>query len=362
MHVARSRDVLQHVLEIERARADRSGKSFYWVLFRFGNPHFADGAVERLSDTVAARARMTDVVGRFDDASVCAVLPETDSAGAKRFAADVLRLARQQHLNAEAVVYSYPAAPQPDDFSNDQFSPTRSPGSGDRLLMPVPAASTDPVNSDVKSREALAMKEHLLLHMPLWKRASDVLGAIIGLFLAFPILLAAAIAVKISSPGPVFFIQRRVGLGGRPFAMYKFRSMYVGADKRKHDLLDQNERDGPAFKMKNDPRVTPVGHYLRRCSIDELPQLYNVLKGEMSLVGPRPPTFDEVLSYRSWYTRRFDVTPGITCIWQVRGRTDVTFESWMRMDMQYIRNYGFWQDVRLLLATIPAVLSRRGAH
>jgi lipopolysaccharide/colanic/teichoic acid biosynthesis glycosyltransferase len=194
------------------------------------------------------------------------------------------------------------------------------------------------------------------------KRAIDILGAAFGLMLALPILLIAAAAVKITSKGPVIFTQQRAGLGGRPFALYKIRSMFVDAEERKAALAHLNEQDGPAFKLTNDPRITPAGRFLRKTSIDELPQLFNVLKGDMSLVGPRPLPLDEVAEFQLWHRRRHDVAPGITCTWQVYGRARVTFEQWMRMDVRYIKGRGVWPDVKLILATVPAVLSRRGAH
>jgi exopolysaccharide biosynthesis polyprenyl glycosylphosphotransferase len=193
-----------------------------------------------------------------------------------------------------------------------------------------------------------------------WKRLTDIVGSAFGLLLVSPILILAAIAVKLSSPGPVFFGQTRAGLGCIPFTIYKFRSMYVDAEERKQELLHLNEQDGPAFKIKNDPRITSVGRFLRATSIDELPQLFNILKGDMSLVGPRPPTLDEVDNYRPWYRRRLDVTPGLTCTWQVQGRSRVSFEDWMRMDMRYINQQSLWLDLTLIAKTLPALLVRRG--
>jgi lipopolysaccharide/colanic/teichoic acid biosynthesis glycosyltransferase len=182
-----------------------------------------------------------------------------------------------------------------------------------------------------------------------------------GLLLSSPILLGAAIAIKCNDSGPVLFSQQRTGLGGRPFRLYKLRSMYVDAEHRKAQLAHLSEQDGPAFKIADDPRVTPVGRFLRRTSIDELPQLINVLKGEMSLVGPRPMDCREVAHFARWHRRRHWVTPGLTCIWQVHGRSRVTFKEWMRMDLGYLQRRGFLRDLMLLLQTVPAVLLRRGA-
>ena len=348
-----SREDLQRTLDKERTRADRSGRAFYWVLFRLGDSHSEKQVLQRLGDIVARRIRSTDTVGWFDETVACAILLDTDRTGAQVFATDILRLVAELHIKPKAVIYSYPL-----EDSSTGDSPTNQPPavlSDDHILVAAGVTSSGP-------QQNAAVREPFLVSMPRWKRAMDIIGASIGLLLTAPILLLAAVAIKISSPGPVLFVQRRTGLGGRPFSIYKFRTMHVGAEALKAQLRRSNERDGPAFKIKNDPRLIPIGSFLRRLSVDELPQLFNVLKGDMSLVGPRPATFDETIEYRSWYQRRLDVTPGLTCIWQVRGRAEITFESWMRMDIQYIRHYGFWQDLRLLLATIPAVLTGRGAY
>jgi lipopolysaccharide/colanic/teichoic acid biosynthesis glycosyltransferase len=191
-----------------------------------------------------------------------------------------------------------------------------------------------------------------------WKRCLDVVGASIALVLLSPIFGLAAIAIRLTSPGSIFFGQLRSGRGGVPFVMYKFRSMVVDAEQKKNELLAQNEQDGPAFKIRSDPRVTPVGRFLRRTSIDELPQLWNVIKGEMSLVGPRPLPCDETANCRSWHRRRIDVMPGMTCIWQLHGRSKVSFDEWVRMDICYIRKLSLASDVKLLAGTVPVMLWR----
>jgi lipopolysaccharide/colanic/teichoic acid biosynthesis glycosyltransferase len=175
-------------------------------------------------------------------------------------------------------------------------------------------------------------------------------------------MAAAAATIKLTSKGPVLFAQKRAGLGGKPFKIYKFRTMVVDAEALKAKLKAQNEQDGPAFKIKDDPRVTKVGKFLRKTSIDELPQLWNVLIGDMTLVGPRPLPVNESDACEGWQRRRLDVTPGLTCIWQVKGRSRVSFAEWVRMDVAYIRRRTFWHDVTILAQTIPAVLLRRGAR
>jgi lipopolysaccharide/colanic/teichoic acid biosynthesis glycosyltransferase len=194
------------------------------------------------------------------------------------------------------------------------------------------------------------------------KRAMDVAGSLGGIVLLSPVLLTTALLIKLEDGGPVLFSQTRVGKWGKPFQMYKFRSMMVGADKMKDTLIDKNESGGVTFKMKQDPRITRVGRVIRKLSIDELPQLFNILKGEMSLVGPRPPVPREVAEYDLADRRRLEIIPGLTCLWQVTGRSDINFEGQVRLDVQYLESQSLRGDIILLLKTIPAVLSGRGAY
>ncbi|MBK7857910.1 MAG: sugar transferase [Archangiaceae bacterium] len=194
-----------------------------------------------------------------------------------------------------------------------------------------------------------------------FKRAFDILSSGLALWVLTPMLLGVALLIKLTSRGPVLFRQTRVGLHGRPFRMLKFRTMRVDAEAMKAELMKQNEMDGPVFKMKKDPRITAVGRVLRKFSIDELPQLVNVLRGDMSVVGPRPPVPQEVAKYDTWQRRRLSVRPGLTCIWQVSGRNEISFEQWMYMDLQYIDNWSFSKDIELILKTFPIVLTGRGA-
>lgn len=195
------------------------------------------------------------------------------------------------------------------------------------------------------------------------KRTVDVVVASLGLLALSPLFAAIALAVRLTSPGPAIFRQVRVGLFGRHFDFFKFRSMYVDAEARKAALLSRNESaDGVIFKMRNDPRVTPVGRFLRRTSLDELPQLLNVLRGDMSLVGPRPPLPSEVRAYTLEDRKRLDMKPGITCLWQISGRSDIPFARQVSLDKEYIRSHGFVRDVAILLKTVPAILTGRGAY
>jgi lipopolysaccharide/colanic/teichoic acid biosynthesis glycosyltransferase len=196
--------------------------------------------------------------------------------------------------------------------------------------------------------------------MPAWKRAIDVAGASVGLMLAGPVILAAAAAIRVTSPGGAFFTQEREGLAGKRFRIFKLRTMRPDAESLKADLRSRSEQDGPAFKMRNDPRITPIGRLLRKTSIDELPQLLNVLRGEMSLVGPRPLPVDESRACEAWHRRRLHVTPGITCIWQIEGRNVVAFDEWVRMDLRYARKRSPWLDLKLVLKTGPSLVLPKG--
>jgi len=203
-------------------------------------------------------------------------------------------------------------------------------------------------------------REQMLMQL-LVKRLLDATLSALVLVLLSPLLAVVALLIKLTSPGPVLFVQNRVGMNQRQFKLYKFRSMAADAEQRKFAIAHMNERDGPVFKIKNDPRITRIGKILRRTSIDELPQLFNVLRGEMSLVGPRPPLPEEVQLYAWLFRKRLCVKPGVTCIWQVSGRDHVSFDRWMEMDHQYIENWSLWLDLKILLNTIPAVLFSRGA-
>jgi exopolysaccharide biosynthesis polyprenyl glycosylphosphotransferase len=212
--------------------------------------------------------------------------------------------------------------------------------------LPMLAYSTVPTNE-----AALAVK-----------RAIDVVVSASVLLLLAPVLAVVALAIKRESPGPVLFRQRRVGLNGREFDLFKFRSMHQDAEAQLARLQALNEASGPVFKMRNDPRVTRVGHFLRRSSLDEFPQFWNVLRGEMSIVGPRPPLPTEVRQYRPWQRRRLSVRPGLTCTWQVSGRSEISFERWMELDLEYIDTWSLAGDLEICARTIPAVLGARGAR
>jgi len=192
------------------------------------------------------------------------------------------------------------------------------------------------------------------------KRILDIVGGAVGLVLITPLVLVLGMLIKLTDGGPVLFKQVRVGRGGRRFHCYKFRSMTRDAEETKELLLDRNEVDGPVFKIRKDPRITRVGQFMRKYSLDELPQLWSVLRGDMSLVGPRPPVPEEVRNYEWWQRRRLAVKPGLTCIWQVWGRNRVSFKRWVEMDIEYIDGWSLWLDLKLLAHTLGVVVRGTG--
>lgn len=221
-------------------------------------------------------------------------------------------------------------------------------------------------------RPSVFRHNHIQLRMVLWhltirssagfKRLMDIILAIFAIICGSPVFLITALLVKLTSPGPIIFSQVRVGRFGRHFKFYKFRSMYIDAEARKAELMKHNESgDGVIFKMKHDPRITPVGRFIRKFSIDELPQLFNVILGDMSLVGPRPPLPSEVRTYSLEERKRLNITPGITCIWQVSGRSELPFSKQIALDKEYISSRSVWKDFLILLKTVPAILTGKGA-
>lgn len=225
----------------------------------------------------------------------------------------------------------------------------------------IPTSSTERNSPQINSVSvALAPVIHRLEYRFI-KRAIDVIISVIGLVFLLPLFLITGLLIKLTSSGPVFYAWDVIGRCGRPFRGYKFRTMLQNADELKSQLATHNEMVGPVFKLKNDPRVTPLGRFLRKFSIDELPQLWSVLKGDMSLVGPRPAGSQEWEQYEPWQHRKLSATPGITCLWQVNGRNKINdFDEWAKLDLEYIDNWSIWLDLEIILKTIPAVLRGTG--
>ena len=420
------RDVYQRaqfdaVLHHERNRADRDETEFSLVLIKMRNADWRTCC--RFARALLRRARSTDELGWYGHGCLCVLLPSTSSPGARCFEASVRRLAEAQEVPVILKVYTYPSQWFLDSDAKPYAGPrlhrghsngnghngnghngnghngnghngnghaahngnghngnglsltahrpsTNGNGHGRALtaqplsqqdLMPfVLSGLMEGLEAEAVGLEAI--ESMLARPLPLWKRAIDIAVASMTLLALSPVLLLIAIGIKLSSPGPVFFGQWRAGLGGRPFWIFKFRTMCTDAEALKAKLRKHSEQDGPAFKMKHDPRITRIGRILRTTSLDELPQLWNVVKGDMSLVGPRPLPLDESAACKQWQRRRLDLTPGLTCIWQVKGRSRVTFVEWMRMDLAYARSRSLLHDMKIMFETIPAVLLRKGAR
>jgi lipopolysaccharide/colanic/teichoic acid biosynthesis glycosyltransferase len=334
-------DTMRKILIRERVRTDRTSDPFSVITFTPRRQEQTETLWPRLVGLLGKRLRCTDEMGWLREHQLCVVLPHTTPAGAWTVADGVCIKLPEEILPPLCTVYSYPWK------EADRNGWTA--GEDVELL--------DPKTQPVLSLEPLFLKAH-----PLWKRALDIVCASLGLIFLLPVFAVIILAIKLTSRGPALFCQRRSGRGGKPFTLYKFRTMTADAETRKKALLALNEQDGPAFKLRNDPRVTRLGRFLRKSSLDELPQLWNVLRGDMTLVGPRPLPCEETAACEDWHRRRLDVLPGLTCIWQVRGRGTVAFADWIRMDLEYIRSRSLLQDVKLLVLTVPAVLLRRGAN
>ena len=325
------------ILRVERMRSDRSDRPFSLAVFDAVSDISDDDAASRnlqLARELKRRVRVTDHVGQMSNHRVGVILWDTEVEGAWSFVDEARALADPElTLNCEVFVY-----------------PTNFP-------LPV-----EPADGQAMQPATAPLEPLFVQPMPIWKRTIDLFGATLGLVLLAPLFAVVAAAIKFTSRGPVLFTQLRSGRGDRPFKMYKFRSMVAGAEKMKQALLEENEQDGPAFKIENDPRITAIGHFIRKTSIDELPQLLNVIRGEMSLVGPRPLPCPETDACENWQRRRLEVTPGLTCIWQVQDRrTKIPFADWARMDIRYIGSRTLKHDLQLVLKTIRSIVGRKGA-
>jgi len=314
-------------------RVDRNGSRFALLLLEESGE--SAPAVVELTRFLERRLRATDRWGFFDEHRLGILLTDTDAAGAQALAHELGLAAPRTSLAAAPRIYVYPVDAMPISGKDD-------PGR--------------------RVERLFAADELFAQPLPRWKRLVDIVGACVGLVLTLPLMIVAAAAIKATSPGPILFQQARAGLGGQPFTIYKLRTMRADAERLQAGLRVLSEQDGPAFKIKDDPRVTPVGRCLRKTCLDELPQLWNVLRGEMSLVGPRPLPCDEAAQCTGWQRRRLNVTPGLTCTWQVSGGMRIPFVEWMRMDLRYAASRRLWHDFALMGRTFIAVLLSRASH
>ena len=397
------------VKEAFRSNRRRTDREFALVTFDFSDYETSDRDLSSLIAGFRSRLRISDVVGWFD-LRLAVLLPETKKAGALLVANELASLSQSRGIKVDTHVAIYPwddslVAVTEELKSNTENTHRNSDDDSDDIDGNSPSESYsriddahDMTNSDhfgsdrnfdagpttvvaldmrpILKNASTLKKNHFANRAvqgtgnkiqilndktPKWKRAIDIAGAGTGLLMLSPVFATAAVAIKCSSPGPIFFVQRREGKDGREFGILKFRTMVPDAEAKQDALRTQSEQDGPAFKLTNDPRVTGVGHYLRKSCVDELPQLYNVLIGEMSLVGPRPLPVHESQQCTPWQRQRLSVLPGLTCIWQAHGGRDIKFSEWMRMDMEYIRKRSLFYDLKLICETAFIALLHKGS-
>jgi lipopolysaccharide/colanic/teichoic acid biosynthesis glycosyltransferase len=352
-----SSNTLRRILERERARTDRTGQEFSLVVFDPGGRDARDTAgMRRLADLLARRIRATDALGLFDEKSLGVVLPATPAEGAWKFANDVCLEIPAAGLPPRCTVYTYPTAWASSEPPPDAPPPPRGPEGGKRA---APSGAGSPGGKGGGAMAVNRMERIFGCPLPAWKRVLDILGALAGLVLFSPLFLILSALIKVVSPGPAFFKQERVGHMGDTFTLWKFRTMHLENDAAAHRRylgeLIRGEKPMEKLDAARDPRIIPFGKLLRRTCLDELPQLFNVLRGDMSLVGPRPCLPYEAEEYLSWHARRFDSAPGMTGLWQVSGKNRTTFKEMVRFDIAYSRRVSPWTDFKILAKTAPAI-------
>lgn len=333
-----SRKKFQHLLQRERILSDRDDSELSMVLFHSSNGSIPAAKYEELIRTIDTRSRSADEVGWFSSKSIGVILPFTCQTGAKQFAAKVKNQLSGK-TNGSLFAYSiYSRMPKVDPA---------------KPLSLVKDNLTDCISEDL-------VHSAFVKKMPVWKRGMDIVGSIAGLLLSSPIFLILSLYIKIVSPGPIFYKQKRVGFKGKQFSFLKFRTMKTGNKVSSHQshLKDLINSEKPMEKLDNtvDDRIIPGGRIIRKLSIDEVPQFINILKGEMSLVGPRPCIPYEAEEYLRWHTHRFDIVPGLTGLWQVSGKNKMTFKQMIRLDITYSENISLWRDIKIILFTIPTVI------
>jgi len=378
----------------ERMRCDRHKHFFALIVIQINKS--ADLGMAKQTRTLAKllhkRLRFTDEKGLLLKGGLGVLLPMTELHGARIVLRWILEAADREGISIEGDVFTYSGTDEYPDKRVDRASVNDSDAelsdsagensvstqanfsvgtvAVEKLSKPVRADNVSQIRSvshsrlstSIASTSSTVATTHFCPRYPAWKRCSDVAGALVGLTIAFPVILAAGVAIKLTSKGPIFFRQMRTGQFGNAFPIFKLRTMVVDAEELKSKLDELNERDGPAFKMKNDPRVTKVGQILRKTGLDELPQLWNVLVGHMAIVGPRPLPCSEDAKCEVWHRRRLDTKPGLTCIWQISKSRKVTFAEWMRMDLRYSSKRSIRSDVSLICKTAMAVVLGRVGH
>lgn len=387
---------MELLLTKERMRCDRHHQYFSLIVIQLKYEASKESKSQLclLAKLLHKRLRLTDEKGLLFKGGLGVMLPMTEMHGAQVVLNSIIRSATRNGLSFEAEVFTYSgresgraaedvADPSLDSDSEilfdsesnseDTVLETSIPTHRNAVSMSVsPHKMVRAIRADDDSQNRRGNAEivtistvattHICGGYPVWKRCMDICGALIGLAFGLPFILMAAIVIKLTSKGPVFFRQLRTGQFGNVFAMYKLRTMVVDAEELKGKLQQLNERDGPAFKITNDPRVTRLGSVLRKTGLDELPQLWNVLVGEMAIVGPRPLPCNEDAKCKLWQRRRLDTKPGLTCIWQISKSRRISFSDWMRMDLRYADKRTMAGDIRLMFKTVLAVLLGRVGH
>jgi lipopolysaccharide/colanic/teichoic acid biosynthesis glycosyltransferase len=372
-HGIHTPDVFQAIVDRERHRSDRNRHVFSVALFETGHRPGCEKTARDVADVLAGTVRCTDEVGWFADGNIGVLLPETQPAGAWRFAEKAVEALRTRGLSAVFEIYTYPSDAALRDDRDDRrqlhmnaildsgrgAAPVRPRRAGPFPLFDrfSPGEEDPAANPDGNTGPGDGLFIRPLSRV---KRVFDIAGAVLGLLVLAPLLLVIAVLVRLQSPGPVLFTQERIGLLGRPFRCYKFRTMRVDSDTAVHHrhIRRLMEEDAPLAKLDDgaDPRLLSFGRLLRRSGLDELPQLWNVLKGDMSLIGPRPCIPYEYADLRRWQRRRSDAVPGLTGLWQVSGKNRTTFNEMMRLDIRYARRRSLRLDLAILWRTVPAIV------
>ena len=357
-------------VEKEMCRSERRQLCFCVMLLRFDgiSPTAARAKYDALSTKLRARLRIIDEIGIYQN-ELAILLPETLASEAAFVGNDTVAIGHSLEIKLIIEIYAYPEADH-ETVSNqgtrhrkDSLHTTSKTESQKAMHLKFQGPSSDVVSGflGVGSETIKTTRFSHTIPTPFWKRSLDICGSVFGLAILFPLLLMISIAIKITSRGPVLFTQWREGKDGKLFKIYKFRTMCADAERKVANIRELSEQDGPAFKLKDDPRVTRLGRYLRKCCADELPQLVNVLRGQMSLVGPRPLPVSESYACTHWQRRRLRVLPGLTCFWQVEGGRETAFNDWMRMDLAYVRCCSLVTDVKLILKTVVVTVLHKGS-
>jgi len=352
-----SKEIFCRIVERERARVDRYGGWFSLTVFDVSDSDKRKKDEYFLSHIVAKQLRPTDEMGWFEKGKIGIVLPNTAKSGARKLSKEICRKIAITRQPPIFNIFTYPTE-GPSGFNKDlQDTVYKENQSFQRA-----GAETRPKIANWSNYEILtkSLASFLGIRMPLWKRAIDIFGAAVGLVLLLPLMTAIAILIKIVSPGPILFKQKRVGYLGKNFILYKFRTMEINADTTVHkDYVCKLIKDGkPLAKLDIcDQRIIPFGTILRLTGLDELPQFINILKGEMSLIGPRPELQTSMQHGERWHAIRLDTKPGLSGLWQVSDRTQISFDEMMRLDISYVKRMSFWLDAIILLKTVPTIIS-----